>query len=164
MCCCGNVCVCACTCGFAYFFPEYLYQKDRKKRLKWKKGIWTIYSGLRQIDCFIFKEKKSPENESLVSKFLYCFLLFKAWCYTPYMPTVLKSHVENCSLSLEVHSSVCNSMLFHLLNKASVALLGPFQNQPHSLYDVDISSSNLENVLYQNCCIPLGRTIFLLRS
>lgn len=41
-----------------------------------------------------------------------------------------------------------------------MALLGPFQYQPYSLYDVDISSSSLEEVLYQKCCIPLGTTIF----
>lgn len=138
-------CVCV---WFAYFFPEYLYQKDRKKRLNWKKVV------------SFSKTKKKLENKNLLSKFLHYFLLSKAWCCILYIHPILKSRVENSSLSLEVHCSICHSMIFHLLNKASVTLLGPFQYQPHSLYDVDISSSNLENVLYQKCCVPLGSTIF----
>lgn len=144
MCCCA-----VCVFGLLIFFPEYLYQKDRKKRLKWKKVV-----------SFSKTKRKKLESKNLLSKFLHYFLLSKAWCCILYIPPILKSQVENSSLSLEVHCSICHSMIFHLLNKASVALLGPFQYQPHSLYDVDISSSNLENVLYQKCCIPLGSTIF----
>lgn len=70
----------------------------------------------------------------MLSKFLHYFLLSKAWCCILYIPPILKSQVENSSLSLEVHCSICHSMIFHLLNKASVALLGPFQYQPQSLW------------------------------
>lgn len=48
---------------------------------------------------------------------------------------------------------------FPLLNKLICAPLGPFQYQLHSLYDVDISSSKLEEFLYQKCHIPIGNTI-----
>lgn len=43
---------------------------------------------------------------------------------------------------------------------SSVAPLGPFQDQLYSLYDVDISSSKLEEFLYQKCHIPIGNTSF----